>query len=215
MSTNPLCKFLSRVLAAATLAVAGLGTAQATYVVGEWDPTYGAPFTNLGWRGDTTLDVNSSCLVAAGTVINNGVFCPLMTVVSAAVELYDITNPIPTLETLVFTGLVSLDYLVVDGNNQALGFGLSPIPTGQVLSTTPLAVTASQQASFSLEVDYFVGGPGTTAVLYWSTASGFGRNDENQPARLRVTTVPEPASLALGLLALAGAGLATRRRTAT
>ena len=117
MTTNPLRRLLSRTLALATLAVAGLGSAQATYVVGEWDPAYGAPFTNLGWRGTTTLAVDGSCLLAPGTVINNGFSCPLMTVVSATVELYDLTNSLVTLDVLNFTSLVSLDYLVVDINN--------------------------------------------------------------------------------------------------
>ena len=210
MSSNPLRRLLSRTLALATLAVAGLGSAQATYVVGEWDPAYGAPFTNLGWRGTTTLDVDGSCLLAPGTVINNGFSCPLMTVVSATVELYDITNSLVTLDVLNFTSLVSLDYLVVDINNLALGFGLSP--TGQALSTTPLAITGSLQASFSLQVDYFAF---ATATMYWSTAGGSGQNDAiNFPTEVTVTTVPEPASLALVLLALltlAGVATATGR----
>ena len=58
----------------------------------------------------------------------------------------------------------------------------------------------------------------TTATMYWSTTGGSGQNDAiNFTPEVTVTTVPEPASLALVLLALltlAGVATATGRRQA-
>ena len=49
--------------AAFLVAAAALGTAapaRAAAYVGAWDPTYGAPFTNLGWRGTVYFDLPAS-----------------------------------------------------------------------------------------------------------------------------------------------------------
>ena len=85
-----------------------------------------------------------------------------------------------------------------------------------VLSTTPLAITGSLQAYFSLEQVTLFSGT-TRARLYWSTNPGgvgvMGVNDEELfPAEVDVHVVPEPASLALALAALAA--LAAVRRSA-
>ena len=58
-------RLLRRALALATLGLAAQ-TAQASYVVGVWDPTYGPPFTDLGWRGTVTVDVPAACLNQPG-----------------------------------------------------------------------------------------------------------------------------------------------------
>lgn len=211
-------KRLGRSLAALVLGMAAMLPAQAILVVGEWDPTYGSPFTNLGWRGTTTLDVDASCLATPGIITNDGLSCPLMSVFSATVEFYDITNPVPTIDTLNFTGLVNLAYLAVGPGGTPLGFGLTP--AGYVLSTTPLALVGGEQASFALQIDYNPGRTGspTLATLFWQTDSGNGRNDVDFPAPVHVRlltdpgAVPEPGTLALSLAALVGLGALARRR---
>ena len=68
MAVSLLRTLFNRSLALLALAAAAAGPAQAVYVVGNWDPAYGSPFGNLGWRGVVKADVPASCLAqAAGT----------------------------------------------------------------------------------------------------------------------------------------------------
>ena len=217
MFSSFLRPILSSALAVLTLLLAPLSPAHATYVVGVWDPQFGTPFTNLGWRGTTTLWVPDTCLAVPGIVLNNGIFCSLMSVTSASVEFYDITDPFKTtVETLNFSGNVGVNLVNVNGSNQVDGFALQS--TGLVVSTHPLAITGGDQALFALELAYNAGQ--TTALLYWTTdlVSGLlGRNDNDRfPALVRITTlsVPEPGTLALVAAALGGLGWSRRRRQA-
>lgn len=97
-----LLKRASAVAGVASL-VALAGHAQAAQFLGEWDPAFGSPFPNLGWRGEATFEIPDACLSLSGNVWNtdscssNG-----MRIVSAEVEFYDLANPSVTQETLVF-----------------------------------------------------------------------------------------------------------------
>lgn len=208
-------------LALAMATCAALATpAQAALVQGDWDPAYGEPFPNLGWRGTATIEVPVACLSLSGLVVNDGSLCPLMTPVSALVEFYDLADEVPTVETLDFGGKVAVDRIFVSAG-QVTAFGLDS--TGTVLSTSPLGVTSTSpgtQALFALEIEISDAGRMTEAILYWSVnASGLGgRNDPDRPAIVAVTqtdtpaVVPLPATLSLALAGLALLG-ATRRRS--
>ena len=217
MQLPALRKTIHQALSVLALVLTAAGAAQASYVVGTWDPPYGTPFTNLGWRGAVTLQAANACLVVPGVVVNNGGFCPLMTVVSATVEFYDTSGPPVTLETLDFTNDVMVTLLSVGAGNQADGFALAS--TGAVPGTHPLAMLGSTPISFALEVQFVPGQ--SEAVLRWGTASTgelLGRNDPRFPAYLRIATqpeptgLPEPTTLALTGAALAALALARRRR---
>lgn len=182
------------------------GAAQATLVVGTWDPAYGSPFPNLGWRGTATLSASENCLTFAGTVPNPTVGCP-MNLVEAKVMFYNNSDPLTVLETLDFTGSSQLDSIYVD-TGKITGFDLSY--TGWVLSSILEAELGGNPAYFALQMSF--GGGNETARLAYSadgvTLGGFNESD----AVATVINIPEPASYALVLLALAGAGAATRRR---
>lgn len=218
MPLNVLRKLFTAAAACTTLFLVPLGPAHATYVVGDWDPPYGLPFTNLGWRGTSTSNIPAACLALGnvGTVVNNGVACPLMSVVSAQVEFFDLSDiNQTTVDTLDFSLAVAVQSIFLDTVTGALG-GLDLVSLAPVLSTTPLAITGSLQAYFSLEQVTLFSGT-TRARLYWSTNPGgvgvMGVNDEELfPAEVDVHVVPEPASLALALAALAA--LAAVRRSA-
>jgi len=109
--------YLERVLrTAAMTAVAALAAvvspAHSAYYAGAWDPMYGYPFTssnpsfgyNLGWRGEALFFVPDAC-VPSGTAVVNFLLsnpCGTPTIDSAYVELYDLSGPSITLETLNF-----------------------------------------------------------------------------------------------------------------
>jgi hypothetical protein len=224
---NRLARIGRRLMALPALALSSLllaGAAQAALVQGDWDPDYGVPFPQLGWRGSVTIDVPDACLALGGTIVNNTVACPLMTVVGAQVEFYDLANPVPTVETLDFGGLVEVDRIFVSGG---IVQALAMAGNGLVLSQSPLGVTVpgGQQAYFQLDIDFSLSGPAgvgdSIAVLTWfpglDTTPG-GRNDPGFPAILTITQqgtpvpVPAPGTLGLALAALALLAWPLKRR---
>ncbi len=69
-----------------------------------FDPDYGAPFADLGWRGEAIVDYGTCD--GPGTVTNLPGSCNGgLSFQSATVQLYKpATRPTPTLQTLTFTG---------------------------------------------------------------------------------------------------------------
>jgi hypothetical protein len=126
MPTSLVARRLIARLALGLFALGVLGTAQAALYVGAWDPAFGNPYPNLGWRGSVTVFVPPSCDQAGttGTVLVNNL--PSATgpscngnaqVTSAQVVLYDLNNASNT-QNLDFTGLLSLQNLLfIDGEN--------------------------------------------------------------------------------------------------
>ncbi len=211
---------LRRLGAALVTALAFAVPAHATFVQGSWDPPYGPPFTDLGWRGTATIFVPPACLTLSGTVLNDGVACPLMNIVDATVEFYSLGDPsLATVETLDFTAAVDVDAIVV-GGGLVQGFALAS--TGSVLSTSPLGITDTEppeQAYFSLTL-YLEPGPVTRARLDWYENNGNptgGTSSINPIVTIRQfeepIPVPLPGTAGLALLGLGlGAGLMAARR---
>lgn len=216
-------------IATATLALAG--SAHATLVVGTWDPTYGTPFGNLGWKGQVVADVPPACLTAGFYPAD--ITCPGITVSSALVDFYDINTPNSTVETLNFTSTLALTAVGLEGANDAQGFrGMS----GWETSTSSLADFNGANAQFQLVLDFYADGSVVpTARLNWRVGDGecariFGtrpydyvadctgsNNGFDFPPEFRFTTtqqVPEPAGFALLGAGLLAAGLGRRLRRA-
>lgn len=200
----------------------GGGAAQAAIYVGTWDPAYGAPFTNLGWRGSAQYYVPNYCEPPGTLDISNVADCGgAAAVVSASVELYDVAAVgQPTLDTLVFTpaSLVVGTLRYVSGQLTELTTGFSDL-VGPVADLSAFGV--SPTTDFFL--DFTLAGPrlGWYETECNVNIDGFagpqdvqcgGSNDGvNFPPRFAITEVPEPAALWLAgsaLLAL----VPTRRR---
>lgn len=198
---------LCQTLVALTALLGLADAARATLVVGTWDPAYGSPFPNLGWRGSAKFTIDDSCLGFAGTVLVPSVGCTIG-VLEAKVELFNNGAPGATLDTLDFSGITTVNSLFVD-TGKVKGFDLSF--SGRLSSGILEADYFGNPAYFALEMSYT--GSQEIARLYFSdSAAGplLGVNENNAIAA--VATIPEPASYALVLLALAGAAATTRRR---
>jgi hypothetical protein len=109
--------------ALASLALVGsIGSASAGVVVtGDWDPAIGGPFNLLGWRGQAQFDVPASCLVAGAVSVTPSDPClaggGILGFLGATVQFYELTNPAPTLDTVVFgAGALTVSSIdVLDG----------------------------------------------------------------------------------------------------
>ena len=222
LSLSSLKSMLGRLVAIVAVSLGAAGSANATFVVGDWDPAYGSPFTNLGWRGTTTSFIPAACLglgPGQGFVANTHPSCVGMSVVSASVEFYALVpysaTPL-TVETLTFTGMtVSGIYLdLVTGDLDGVVLTLS----GPTPSTSLLAFYGATQADFALRLTFNVNADATFAELLWTgieaneTPAQGGANDTPARVRFSLRTVPEPGSFLLAGAALALAGLARSRR---
>lgn len=182
--------------------------ARAAVYTGIWDPGYGTPFTNLGWRGTATFFVPDGCKPETTLDVNNIDGCGGLAAVNAAsVEFYDLTDETQaTLATLVFTpSTLLVDTLrFVDGALTELLTSLSDYQLADA-DLSNFGVTAT--TGFSLQ--FTLGGP----QLAWGfcdrlaqdcSLNGF--NDAaTYPVTFTITEVPEPASPWLVAAALAGA----------
>lgn len=192
------------------------GPAQAAVYTGVWDPTYGPPFSNLGWRGTADYFVPDSC-VPTGTVdLNNATACGGGAIITAAqVQFYDITDTgQATISTLVFNpaSMLVSTLRFVSGELTQLTTSTSNLMHPAGLSG--FGVTAA--TSFGL--DFTLTGP---RLSWWKDCSKCESEEERRlclggyndatnfaPAFV-ITRVPEPGTLALACLALLA--LAPRR----
>ena len=224
MAVSKIRKLASKVLMAGALGLGALGSAQATLVVGVWDPAYGAPFTNLGWRGFITADVPAACLAQPGPLVypasNPLDLCFPTTIVQAKVEFYDDSTVLkPTIESLYFTSelpAVTAVGVQPPGNILGLETGISSPVTASV---TSLAQFLGVFADFTLDLDVSASGP--NVVLRWSVDPSVCTNNAlpvgdcegvNQSEAKVLYFVPEPTGVALAGFALMSLALVRLRR---
>jgi hypothetical protein len=208
----------------AVLTVVVGGPAQAAVYSGIWDPPYGSPFTNLGWRGTATYFVPDTCLPAGTVIVDNATGCGgAATVTSAQVEFYDTTAAGPTppaIATLIFNpaSMIIDDLSFVSGQLADLSTSASNYvdPTAN-LSAYGVGANTMFSLFFTLADGPRLGWKDCSyySTTYYSTHHSYGcmsgTNDiTNFPVTdFTITRVPEPGTLALATLALLG--LAPRR----
>jgi hypothetical protein len=218
MLSSKIRSLANRVLVVGALGLAALGSAQATIVVGEWDPAYDpVNFPNLGWRGKIVVDVPPTCLTQP-TFIYSTVSgpCSFSPGLLAQVELYNLSMPGITLQTLDFTPayIYGADAVAIASPGVVAGFDL-PL-SGQIASTIAEALIGGEQAIFTLDLNFTSFLTGQEIILSWFTPLGQGGTaaDINKivPENITFTVVPEPAGLLLAASALLALGWTRRRR---
>jgi hypothetical protein len=187
------------------------GSANAAVYTGVWDPVYGAPFTNLGWRGTATYAVPDSCEISGSGDISNALDCGgAATVSSASVEFYDAsTSGQGTLATLVFdpSSLIISTLRYLDGNlDQLVTTSSNAAYAGAGLSA--MGVTPS--VAFFLQFD--LAGPHLAWLDCADETKYCLRGVNSFAPQFSISRVPEPGSLWLSGLALFVAVTAVRRR---
>ena len=219
MRLSTLRQFFARTAATAALALAAIAPAQAGLVVATWDPAYGTPFPNLGWRGEVKVDVPQACLALGGAQdhLVSEIGCSPMTVVSALVFFYDLSDPNTVIETLDFTSLLVVDSVSLFNAFEVVGFNAHG--TGFAPSTSLQAQTFGDNAEFSLWMEGCGDCNSGDIHLDWQVTSSAcpasavcAGTNANSPTNLRFSVVPEPATMALIGLGLLGAATARRRR---
>lgn len=222
-------------LAAVVLSIGGLigmlAPAQAVIITTNYDPSFGAgPFNGYGWRATINYEIPKECFSAAGIKVNLfglvlGCESPRVAdfkVLSAQVGFYQDGTPNTLLDVLTFdpTSLPlflvdvvppdTLDYIVAltPSNAVAGNLGFDDDFLFRVVLNGP---TAKLQYCAVLGPCNWTTAPLPTATDFIRQPDGATFASVFARTELRVGTVPEPASLALLLLAL-GAGLATTRR---
>jgi hypothetical protein len=211
---------LSRVLnrgLAACVAVVGMmsmAPAHAVSVVGKWDPSFGAGFPDLGWRGEATFFLPDACLAESGWVLNsNSCSDSGMKILSAEVEFYKVSDPTNAAfqETLLFDVPSSAVDRMRIGSGQLTGVDGSFLYS----RSSTLALAGAPYTSFVLFFEGDLAWMSYTSDTPNGVVTGF--SDPNPADGRPVVTfsvIPEPGSVTLLLAALLMIGVLSRRRPA-
>jgi hypothetical protein len=203
------------------------GPAQATLYSGNWDPTYGGQFQDLGWKATAEFNVPSTCLAKPdGSYLPIGA-CAGFSVVNAELDFYNASvNSDPDTSPIVQSFTLNPDAFVagVDiTNNQFTGVDLAVF--NAVVPTSDAALAIAGDGSFAFSLVLYAG---DLAQLVFATPPAIsplclsplapvlfkaGNCGVSQTASVGVIrALPEPATLALAIGGFAAMGFVARRR---
>jgi len=203
-----LSRSLSRALAASLMG-AGMRFAvpsHAITIVGKWDPSFGFPFPDLGWRGEARFFLPNACLALSGWVPNSDSCSDLgMKIISSEVEFYKVSDP----TNPAFQEILDFDLPLSAVDSMRIESGLVTGVNGTFLYSRPstLPLAGAPFASFVL---FFEGDLALMSLIYESPNGTLtGVSDRN--AVVHFSVVSEPNSVPLVLAALLAIGWPARR----
>ncbi|MBC7735016.1 MAG: PEP-CTERM sorting domain-containing protein [Bacteriovorax sp.] len=195
--------------------------AQATVYRGTYDPSYGGPFPDLGWKATVDFNVPNTCLGQADgnyAVTGN---CAGFSVLSAEVDFYNSTidsNPqtSPVLESFMLSPSVIVNGVTIAGGQLAgvgTGFFNYFVPVGGSLSIAGNGADSFSLILFGSSAQLVYAYPVPTTPICASipipdTVCGF---SAEAPVGV-FAPIPEPETYALMLAGLGALGFVARRR---
>ncbi|MBK6865790.1 MAG: PEP-CTERM sorting domain-containing protein [Ideonella sp.] len=201
--------------------VAAVGSAQAKTYPGAWDPGFGSPFDDLGWKGTGDFYIPDACEASSGWILNSD-SCSAggMSITNVQLSFYNFDTDV-VVETFA---LAPVPIYQMYWNN-----GIKGVESGFYAAVTPtnaasMAIAGGGVYSFHMRFEYLASPQGAPSVqLYYTEGSqnpicvllenckgSFGQS-ENLAI---LTVVPEPATYALMIGGLLVVGAAARRRKA-